>query len=145
MPSLRIMQRVAESLNRKGLYDDYLKVFNEYEDCGIIEPFSVLPGTYENCIWVPHRPVFKEGQGVTTKIRPVFNCSLKRRGGTSINDAAYSGVNLTAQLLDLLLTLRKNNYVLLGDLRKAPIPLIEPRCCSLPICKAKFFPLSWII
>ena len=39
--------------------------------------------------------------------------------GVSLNDAAYSGVNLTAKLLDLLLIFRKNDYVLLDDLNKA--------------------------
>lgn len=32
---------------------------------------------YKNDIWLPHCPVFK-GEQSMTKIRPVFNCSLKQ-------------------------------------------------------------------
>ena len=55
----------------------------------------------------------------TTKIRPVFNCSLKTGGSCFLNEASYPGINLINDMLNLLLLFKTNKYVLLADIRKA--------------------------
>ena len=71
-------------------------------------------------IWLPHRPVYKDEDQSTSKIRPVFNCSLKtRKDKPSLNEASYSGVNIMQNMLLLLFKFRTNSKVLLGDLEKA--------------------------
>ena len=55
----------------------------------------------------------------TTKVRPVFNCSLKVRGKPSLNEAAFPGIDIMAKLLDLLNYFRTNRYTLLADIQKA--------------------------
>ena len=57
--------------------DDYIKVFKQQEEEEIIERIEVDPQKYADYTWIPHRPIIKTEQQVTTKIRPVFNCSLK--------------------------------------------------------------------
>ena len=117
--SLHVLDRVAKKLTKKKLYQEYLEVFRQQEQDGIIEEIFVPPHEFDQYVWIPHRPVFKSDPTATTKIRPVFNCSLKTGLGMSLNEAAYSGVNLTGDMLQLLLSFRANNYVLLADIRKA--------------------------
>ena len=45
-------------------------------------------------IWIPHRPVIRTEVNVMTKIRPVFNCSLKMGKSPSLNGAAFPGIDL---------------------------------------------------
>ena len=70
-------------------------------------------------IWIPHRLVIRTEANVTTKIRPVFNCSLKMGKSPSLNEAAFPGIDLMNNLLSLLLYFRSNFYVLLSDIAKA--------------------------
>ena len=64
--------------------------------------------------------MYKDDDQSTSKIRPVFNCSLKtRKDKPSLNEASYSGVNIMQNMLLLLLKFRTNSKVLLGDLKKA--------------------------
>ena len=83
----------------------------------MIKRFEVSPKDFLKYIWILHRPVFKIDDQCTTKIRPVLNCSLKVNGGCSLNEAAYSGVNLMGDMFELTLLFRSNKYVLLGDIR----------------------------
>ena len=117
--ALKVLDRVVNNLEKKGLYKNYLEVFAEQEREGIIEPFFCPPSRYGRHVWILHRPVFKDETTTTTKIQPVFNCSLKVGGGVSLNEAAYPGVNLTGDMLNLTLLFRTNKYTLLGDIRKA--------------------------
>ena len=70
-------------------------------------------------VWVPHRPVVRTEEQVSTKVRLVLNCSLKIGSSPSINEAAYPGVNLLNNLFELLLKIRESNYLVLSDVRKA--------------------------
>ena len=80
---------------------------------GIIERIEVSPDKFSKYIWIPHRPVIKMDEQSTTKIRPVFNCSLKTRGSCSLNEASHPGIKLINDMLNLLLLFRTNKYVLL--------------------------------
>ena len=117
--SLSVLNRVVNKLERQNLFEDYAKVFKEQEQEGIIERFEVSPEKFNDYIWIPHRPIIKTELQTTTKIRPVFNCSLKTRGRCSLNEAAYPGINLMGDMLELLLKFRSNKYVMLADIRKA--------------------------
>ena len=91
--ALHILDRVVWRLVKKGLYQEYMNVFLQQKQEGIIEEIHVNPQRFG--IWIPHRPIFKADPAATTKIRPVFNFSLKTSGSPSLNKAAYSGVNMT--------------------------------------------------
>ena len=68
--------------------------------------------------WFPQSPAIKKDSVCTTKIRRVFNCSLRMGGRTSLNDCVYPGVNLFTVMWDLLLKFRCNRFVLLKDIQK---------------------------
>ena len=114
--SLAVAERVYDKLESKGIVDKYEEVFDQQEALGIIEPVAKrVPGQ----IFIPHRPVIKMDNLVTTKIRPVFNCSLKVGKSPSLNEAAFPGIDLMNKLLTFLLYFRTNNLVILADIMKA--------------------------
>ena len=127
--SLSVLDRVVKKLEEENIYKDYLDVFLQQESEGIIERFEVDPKDYNNYIWIPHRPIIRNEDQVTFKIRPVFNCSLKVRNSLSLNDASYAGINLMGDLLELLLSFRSNEFMMLADIRKAflMVKLLEDR------------------
>ena len=114
--SLAVAERVYKNLEKQNIAEDYENVFEQQEALGIIEP--VLERVPEQ-IWIPHRPVIRNEENVTTKIRPVFNCSLKMGKKPSLNEAAFPGMDLMNNLLSLLMQFRTNFYVLLADIAKA--------------------------
>ena len=75
--ALTVLDRTMEHLNRKGLVIKYEEVFDKQLEDGIIDEINVSPSSYDDYTWIPHRPVIRTDEQVTTKIRPVFNCSLK--------------------------------------------------------------------
>ena len=117
--ALAVLNRTVANLSKKGLLLDYQNVFEQQLTDGIIERIFVKPCEYENFIWIPHRPIIKIEQQVTTKIRPVFNASLKIDGLPSLNESAYTGIDLMSSLPKLLLHFRSNPYVMLSDVKQA--------------------------
>ena len=118
--ALKVLDRVCTKLSKTGNLDRYNQVFFEQRNHDIIEEFDCVPEDFSKYIWLPHRPVYKDDDQSTSKIRPVFNCSLKtRKDKPSLNEASYSGVNIMQNMLMLLFKFRTNSKVLLGDLEKA--------------------------
>ena len=72
--SLAVAERVYAKLENQNFVEAYEDVFNQQEALGIIEP---IEKRVPSQIWIPHRPVIRVDEHNTTKIHPVFNCSLK--------------------------------------------------------------------
>ena len=75
--ALKVLDRTVEFLNKKGLIKKYEEIFDNQLEDGIIEGIKVSPSNYNNYTSIPHRPVKRTAEQVTTEIRPVFNCSFK--------------------------------------------------------------------
>ena len=117
--ALATLDKVYRSLNRQGLSEAYGNVFKQQLENNIIECFHVDPSDYDKFIWIPHRPIIKQIEQITTKIRPVFNCSLKVGNLPSLNEASYPGVDLMGSLYKQLCGFRHNKYVILADIKQA--------------------------
>ena len=115
LPWNRDLVKQVPSNLKDSLANAYEKVFEQQESLGIIEPVNQK---MSDQIWIPHRPVIRNEANVTTKIRPVFNCSLKMGKAPSLNEAAFPGIDLMNNLLLLLLYFRSNFYVVLSDIAK---------------------------
>ena len=111
--------RVHNKLSEKGLANAYEDVFKQQLADGIIERCPLGEQSKDEHVWIPHRPVIKTDELVTTKIRPVFNCSLKSGSAPSLNESAYPGVDLLNDLVRLLLNFRLYNFTLLADIKQA--------------------------
>lgn len=101
-----------------GMEEAYFDIFSEQLSEGIIE--RIPPGfDPQKHKFIPHRAVVRPDVN-TTKIRVVYNCSLRsRKDSPSLNDAAFEGVDLLSNLFTMLIYFRTNSYCLLGDIRKA--------------------------
>ena len=118
--ALRDLDRTMEHLNRKGIVSKYEEVFDKQLEDGIIEEINVSPSSYDDYTWIPHRPVIKTDEQVITKLRPVFNCSLKtNKELPSLDEAAYTGIDLMGSILKLLFYFRTNEYAMLSDIKQA--------------------------
>ena len=118
--ALRVLDRTMKHLNRKGLLSKYEKVFDKQLEDDIIEEINASPFSYNDYTWIPHRPVIRKDEQVTTKTRPVFDCSLKTNNELpSLNEAAYTGIDLIGSILKLLFYFRTNEYVMLSDIKQA--------------------------
>ena len=114
-----VLDRVLVKLENDGLYDKYNSVFEQQLTDGIIEEVSLEGLDINEHTFVPHRPVIKYDDTATTKTRIVLNCSFSTGKSPSLNQAAYPGINLLNNLLELLLKLRTFCYVAIADLKQA--------------------------
>ena len=117
--ALKVLENVVNRLEKSNKYEDYVQVFLAQERDNIIERIHVDPKNFDKYVWLPHRPIFKTEEQATTKVRPVFNASLKTKQGCSLNEAAYPGTNLLTDLLEILLKFRIDKNVLIGDIKQA--------------------------
>ena len=91
-----------------AIVNKYQEVFDKQLEDGIIKEVKMNPSDYDSHIWIPHRLVIRTEEQVTTKIRPVFNCSLKTdKILPSLNEAAYPGIDLMGSILKLLFYLEQ--------------------------------------
>ena len=114
-----VLTRVVKDLKNRNLFDDYNAVFRQQLSEGIVEKLDLTEINCYDHVWIPHRPVIKLEQQVTTKIRPVLNCSLKIGNTPSLNQASYPGIDLLTNLLSLLINIRSNAIFVGADIRKA--------------------------
>ena len=143
---LAVAERVYKNLEKQNIANAYEEIFEQQEALGIIEPVNQkMPDQ----IWVPHRPVIRNESNVMTKIRLVFNCSLKMDKAPSLNEAALPGIDLINNLLSLLLYFRSNFYVLLSDIAKAFLQIHlaseedKNRFCFFRKINGKFVPYRY--
>ncbi|KAF0293297.1 hypothetical protein FJT64_000877 [Amphibalanus amphitrite] len=117
--ALATMKKVRNKLVKRGLADSYTAVFEQQLRDGIIEEVDYNKPSTNQRVFIPHHPVVKTDAQTTTKIRPVFNCSLKIGDRPSLNEACFRGVDLLNDLVTLLMKFRTNKYILLADIEKA--------------------------
>ena len=66
--ALALLRRIKQNLRSNNLDTEYGDVFKQYEEQGIIERITVSREDYNDYVWIPHHPVIKEAEQVTTKI-----------------------------------------------------------------------------
>ncbi|UYV73603.1 hypothetical protein LAZ67_11000027 [Cordylochernes scorpioides] len=104
----------GRNVQGKMLYEKYDTIFEEWEKEKIIEE---VEDKWEECNYLPHRPVLKDSH--TTPIRPVFDASCKKKGVPSLNQCLEKGDNLIELIPDLLLRFTLGKYGIIADIRKA--------------------------
>ena len=68
--------------------------------------------------YLPHRAVVKS-EWKTTKVRVVFDASLKLSEEPSLNDLLYAGPCLLPKLYEILLRFRRGKIALVADMKQA--------------------------
>lgn len=67
--------------------------------------------------YLPHHPVIKESS-TTTKIRPVFDASVKTTNGNSLNSQLLIGSTIQTYLFSLFIHWRKRQIAISGDIEQ---------------------------
>ena len=97
--ALSVFDRAVSRLSKQDLYEDYCQIFLDQEAENIIERINVDPADFGLYTWIPHWPVVKVEDQYSSKIRAVFNSSLRTEGCPSLNDCMYPGINLFTDML----------------------------------------------
>ncbi|GFW16724.1 DUF1758 domain-containing protein [Trichonephila clavipes] len=106
---------------------EYQKVFEDWENLGIIEIVPEEEVKAVKCHYLVHRPVIKL-QSETTKYRPCFDGSACEKGKPSLNQCLYKGINLLEVIPDILDRFRLYPIGLSADIEKAFLMLsVHPK------------------
>lgn len=109
---------LERKLNRDPqLKQEYIKFLAEYESLGHMSRISNDDELAASNYYLPHHPVVKSNS-LTTKLRVVFDASVKGNAGLSLNEIQYVGPTIQNDLFSILLRFRKHNFVLTGDIAK---------------------------
>ena len=107
-----------KKLKNSNKLDLYNEIFKEQLELGFIEEVKKDPFNKVGCHYLTHRGVYRE-DSLTTKLRIVYNCSLKDSNKTSLNNCLIEGPNLVNDLVKVLLRFRLDKYAIVSDISKA--------------------------
>lgn len=101
------------------LHQDYVKFIDELLSLSYMEeiPIEEIKIEHEKSFYLPHHPVIRENSS-TTKLRVVFNASIKSSNGISLNDVMVAGPSLQRNLVDILIHVRKYPIAFAADVEK---------------------------
>ncbi|GFU38167.1 pro-Pol polyprotein [Trichonephila clavipes] len=97
-----IAERRLERTTKLKLERKYDMVFEEWLKLGC---------------YLPHRGIFRENS--TTKVRPVFDASNKKKGFPSLNDCQEKGPNTLELIPSLLVRFREKRIGVISDIKRA--------------------------
>ena len=109
-------------MKNENLLKSYDNVFQEKIKLSITEEVNPS-GIFNNVTYLPHREVVKENCWIT-KIRAMFDASVKVADNISINDILYKGPCLIPKLYDLLLAFWLKPIALTGDIKKSFLQIV---------------------
>ncbi|XP_026729604.1 uncharacterized protein LOC113495194 [Trichoplusia ni] len=95
----------------------YSEVFQEYIDLGHMEPVPSDELNNISAVYLPHHAVVREDK-TTTKVRIVFDASMKGLNGVSLNDDLMVGPRLQPPLRHIIMRWRMHPISLCADIVK---------------------------
>jgi hypothetical protein len=101
--------------NDPEMKTQYSNFMSEYLDLNHMEESKIA--NKNECVYLPHHAVVKESS-TTTKLRVVFDGSLKSSNGFSLNDNLMCGPVIQPDLFTIVVNFRTYQFVLSGDLTK---------------------------
>ncbi|XP_065224372.1 uncharacterized protein LOC135848399 [Planococcus citri] len=93
----------------------YTNCLEEYITLDHMKEVKITPE--QNAYYIPHHAVFKE-DSTTTKLRTVFDASMKASNQKSLNDILMVGPVVQSELIAILLRFRTYKYVFTADITK---------------------------
>ena len=117
--AVRRFLSLERALHSKNQFDEFSKVMKEYFDLGHAElvPSADLTKSPREVCYLPMHVVRKEAS-TTTKIRAVFDASMKTTSGVSLNDTLMVGPTVHPSLVDVLLRFRMHRIAIVADISK---------------------------
>ena len=117
--ALKRFQSTERSLLRKGNWDQFQQVVQEYLDLNHARPVTAeeLQLPHSETYYLPMHGVTKQSSS-TTKLRVVFDAICRSASGVSLNDTLAVGPTLHPTLDRILLRFRAYRVALSGDIGK---------------------------
>lgn len=109
------LRSVTRRLIKDNKFEAYDAVLQGWVVEGIVEE---VVQEVSACHYLPHRPVYRESSS-STKIRPIFDASVKRKGGVSLNECLEIGPNLIQEIPAVLARFRVNAIGVAADVKQA--------------------------
>lgn len=102
-----------------SLFKAYSEFLKEYIDLGHAKVLNLQHYNLKEdpVYFLAHHPVIRNDKK-TTKVRVVFDGSMKTNKGVCVNDLMYSGKSVQSDLFDVLIYFRTYNYTLLCDIKQ---------------------------
>lgn len=121
-----------------NINQQYTNFIQEYSDLGHLTQIKKPPFGF----YLPHHCVIRE-QHETTKLRVVFDASIKTSTGKSLNDIQAVGPVVQSDLFSILIRFRLHKYVLTADIEKMYRQiLVEPSQRHLQLVVWRDLPCS---
>ena len=110
---------LERSLWSRNQFQNFAVVMEEYFEFGHAEtvPQADLNKPPQEIFYLPMHAVHKESS-TTTKIRAVFDASIKNSTGISLNDTLMVGPTVHPSLIDVLIRFRMHRIALVADISK---------------------------
>ena len=106
--ALSVLDKVVKDHDKRELLSSHQAVFSQQLADDITEEIDVHPDDYHKFICILHHPVIETDTNTTTKISPIFNCSLKTNKAPSLNEGA---------IVKLSIYFRPNKYTMLSGIK----------------------------
>ncbi|XP_049868256.1 uncharacterized protein LOC126368368 isoform X1 [Pectinophora gossypiella] len=103
----------------EALFKEYQSFIHEYIDLGHASYVDISSYDFNKdaVYFMPHHPVIRENV-VSTRLRTVFDGSMKTTNKISLNDIMLNGPVVQNELFDTLLLFRLNKYFFACDIRR---------------------------
>ena len=116
--------------NRK-LQQQYVDCMSEYIQLGHMREIRESDEDCTPAYYIPHHAILKEAS-TSTKLRVVFDASMKSTSGLALNDVLRSGPVVQHELFSTLIRFRTHKYSFVADITKMyRMVRIHPDCASL--------------
>lgn len=96
--------------------DQYIEFMREYINLNHMSRVDASDKA-SNAVYLPHHGVIRESS-LTTKLRVVFDASVKTTSGISLNDTLMVGANLQDNIIDIVMRFRLPAIAITADLQK---------------------------
>lgn len=100
----------------QSLNQDYSKFMSEYLELNHMEQVPENSLINPSC-YIPHHCILKENN-ITSRIRVVFDASMKSSTGQSLNDSLFVGPKLQSDLFNILIKFRTFPFAVSADIEK---------------------------
>ena len=114
----RFLQLEHRLHNNQSLLQQYTTFMSQYESLGHMERITEnVQSQVSQAYYLPHHAVFKP-ESTSTKVRVVFDGSMKTTSGISLNETLHVGPVVQSDIFSILVRFRMHEYVLCGDIEK---------------------------
>ncbi|XP_072403248.1 uncharacterized protein [Diabrotica undecimpunctata] len=119
MAKKRFLSLENKLVKNNELYTQYKNFISEYISLSHarVVPLSLLNSDSGKKYFLPHHCVLKE-DSLTTKLRVVFDGSMKTTTQVSLNDLMLKGYRTQPELFDILIRFRTYKFALTADIQK---------------------------